>query len=139
MNPFEMVEQFNRDVVGIDRPDIRELDGDEYLWLDGALTEELFEFNVAWTDESIPKQVDALIDLMYFAMGGLTRMGLTAKQSAAIFRVVHNCNMQKHKGAKEERTTVSELDAVKPEGWDGPEEIIKLILSGKLEDIAETC
>jgi predicted HAD superfamily Cof-like phosphohydrolase len=71
--------------------------------------------------------VDALIDLMYFAIGGLVRLGLQPEQMEKCFDVVHSCNMNKTKGRKAREVT-SDLDAVKSVDWEGPERRINSIL-----------
>lgn len=113
---FELVEQFNKEIIGIDRPRIQRMDTAEEEWLSKALTEEIEEFKAA---SSIVHQVDALLDLIYFAAGGLTRLGFPAEASMVMFQAVHKANMAKKKGIKETRG--HELDAVKPEGWVAPE------------------
>ncbi len=126
---FKLVEKFNKDIVKIGDRDICALPKDEAKWLVGALEEELREFGVAYDTCDFIGSVDALIDLMYFAMGGLSRMGIPAEASKAIFEAVHNANMEKVKGAKEGREVQSELDATKPEGWECPEGRISKVLS----------
>lgn len=113
---FELVEQFNKEVIGINRPKVQRMADDEERWLCKALREEVQEFIDA---QSIVHQVDALIDLIYFAAGGLTRLGFPAEASMMMFQAVHKANMAKKKGIKETRG--HELDVVKPEGWEAPE------------------
>jgi predicted HAD superfamily Cof-like phosphohydrolase len=113
---FELVEQFNKEVIGIRRPRVQRLHPKEEKWLGKALAEEVEEFKDA---TSIVAQVDALIDLIYFAAGGLTRLGFPAEASMVMFQAVHKANMAKKKGIKETRG--HELDAVKPEDWVAPE------------------
>jgi predicted HAD superfamily Cof-like phosphohydrolase len=55
------------------------------LWM----REELDEFETA-TD--ISGQADAMIDLMYFALGTMVEMGVKPEK---LFDIVHNANMQK--------------------------------------------
>ncbi len=126
---FEQVEDFNIMVVGV--PSERKpgmVDDSEANWLVGALTEEINEFIDARADQDFPGCIDAMIDLMYFAMGGLTRMGIRAEVSKEIFNAVHSANMDKVSGIKAERLAKHDLDAVKPEGWASPEERIIAIL-----------
>ena len=126
---FKMVEHFNRTVVGVPARPVGALQVDERLWLRSALSEEVEEFCMASREGNLIGQVDALVDLIYFAAGGLTRMGVSAEQSEAIFSAVHNQNMKKNGGAKPERKIQHELDAVKPVGWTGPEQGIREILN----------
>jgi predicted HAD superfamily Cof-like phosphohydrolase len=122
---FESIEEFNREVVGIDRDELNLLNKTESDWLIGALHEEIDEFIEA--DELVDK-VDALMDLIYFAAGGLTRMGVTHKQAQDIFDIIHTANMKKAGGVKKGRSVEFELDAHKPEGWLPPEDQMKKIL-----------
>lgn len=113
---FELVEQFNKEVIGINRPRIARLESSEEHWLINALQEEVQEFREG---RSIVDQADALIDLIYFAAGGLTRLGFPAEASMVMFKAVHKANMTKCKGVKPTRG--HELDAVKPDNWVAPE------------------
>lgn len=74
------------------------------------MLEELVEFMQAKTLED---QVDALSDLMYFALGTFTLMGVKPE---AIFDIVHNANMGKlHEDGKPRFNEQGKI--VKPEGW----------------------
>ena len=90
---------------------IKELDPDEAQWLIEALTEEIDEFKVARENEDIIEQVDALIDLVYFAIGGLVRLGLTQEQTNACFNAVHRTNMMKRQSPNPTRPKLN-TDAV---------------------------
>jgi len=99
--------------------------GDEREWLAMALREEVSEFKDA---EDLTGQIDALVDLCIFAIGGLARMGLTREQAQACFEAVLNANDRKAAGKKATRDVGDVKDAVKPEGWVGPEETIRRIV-----------
>lgn len=129
MNIFESVEEFNKAVIGIDRNVGPIESADENTWLVGVLNEETDEYFDAVTDQDFIGQIDAMIDTIYFAAGALTRMGIPADAATKMFSHVHQCNMQKRAGAKEQRTKSIDLDATKPECWVGPEEGIAAILS----------
>jgi predicted HAD superfamily Cof-like phosphohydrolase len=129
MSIFKKVEKFNSDIIGINRNVATELSPEEHKWLVGALKEEISEYDVAFNQHDFVGQIDAIIDLIYFAAGALTRMGLSAEISNHIFNVVHQCNMQKVKGRKQERDISSDLDAVKPEDWSDPSSAIMDILN----------
>ena len=118
------VYEFNYRILGIDRPFVAPLAHDERRWLEGAIAEELHELTRA-TD--ITDQVDALIDLAYFAIGGLARLGLSPEQAEKCFMVIHAANMTKTKGRKT-RQTEHDLDATKPADWSAPEEALKHII-----------
>lgn len=134
MSVFKAAQKFNQEVIGINRNTVSELDRDERDWLVGALMEEIDEFLDAYNKRDIVEQIDALIDLIYFAAGGLTRMGLSYNMSEAIFDVIHECNMQKIVGKKERRVVVSKLDAIKPVEWAGPNAAIMDILNEGLRN-----
>lgn len=97
-------------------------------WLTKALEEELQEFREADTPED---SVDALIDLIIFACGGLYRAGLTHDQAKACFTAVLDANDAKKAGVKQNRAVAGVADAVKPSGWVDPKNTIALLLKGK--------
>lgn len=97
-------------------------------WLTKALEEELQEFREASTPED---SVDALIDLIIFACGGLYRAGLTPDQAQACFTAVLDANDAKKAGVKQNRAVAGVADAVKPTGWVDPKNTIALLLKGK--------
>ena len=132
MSIFAMVQHMNREIVKVPVREIGPIqDSKEVGYLIGCLREEIDEFEEA-IDQDFIGQVDALIDLIYFAAGGLTRMGIDSSLSEQIFAAVHEANMTKKNGIKAERDIPHTLDAVKPANWVGPEErIIKLIESYK--------
>lgn len=79
------------------------------------LLEELNEYR---DSVQISDEVDALIDLMYVAIGTLIEMGVTPYYP---WDQVHEKNMQKMKGTKPERPDSEGNDAVKPAGWTPPD------------------
>lgn len=97
-------------------------------WLTKALEEELQEFREANTPED---SVDALIDLIIFACGGLYRAGMTPDQAKACFTAVLDANDAKKAGVKQNRAVAGVADAVKPTGWVDPKNTIALLLKGK--------
>jgi len=82
------------------------------------LTEELDEFVVGANEGSIVKVADALADIIYVALGTAYKMGLPFDE---IWRAVQSANMQKKRGITKRGNKV---DAIKPEGWVGPEAAI---------------
>ena len=99
----------------------------EFLW------EELHEFadgsgfvpigfdetgKIIWAgdcqEKNIPEQADALIDLVYVAMGTGVMMGLPWQ---ALWHDVQRANMSKVRGTTKRGHPV---DVTKPEGWVGP-------------------
>lgn len=97
-------------------------------WLIKALEEELQEFREASTPED---SVDALIDLIIFACGGLYRAGLAPDQAEACFLAVLDANDAKKAGVKQNRAVAGVADAVKPTGWVDPKNTIAFLLKGK--------
>ncbi|GAE09592.1 transcriptional regulator [Paenibacillus sp. JCM 10914] len=74
------------------------------------MLEELIEFMEA---ETLEDQVDALTDLIYFAIGTFTLMGVKPEP---FFNIVHAANMGKlHEDGKPRFNEQGKI--VKPEGW----------------------
>ena len=134
MNPtsetfVQDVIEFNRDLLGIEQRTPAMMSVEEHTHLTMALQEELKEFNDAVVEGNVVGAVDALIDLMYFAIGGLWKLGLSHEQMVHCMKAVHAANMLKRKGKVAKRHTGA-ADAVKPEDWIPPEEAIQEILAG---------
>lgn len=122
---FHRVFEFNRIIQEVEYRDRVPLKNKEKQWLLTCLREEADEF-----DEALDRvqQVDALIDSMIFAAGGLFRMGLTAEQAEACMNAVMDANFQKKTGQKAGRVFEGVADATKPDDWVGPELRISQIL-----------
>ena len=120
--------QFNQQVLRIHPSLPTPLVGGRMEWLTMALEEEIRELHEA---ESTAEQVDALIDLAYFAIGGLCRIGLTEDQAKACFDTVHQYNMRKSTGVKAGREVEGVSDAIQLElNLPRPEIIMVEILYG---------
>ena len=76
----------------------------------------------------VDDSIDAIIDLKYFAVGVLYKMGLSPDMQKACCTAVHSANMEKKLGTVAKRAVEGAADAVKPEGWVSPEERIIEIL-----------
>jgi len=126
---FNRVFEFNQIIQQVLSRKPEPLTGKEKDWLLTCLKEEADEFEIAL--DRI-QQVDALIDSMIFAAGGLFRMGLTAKQAEDCLNAVMDANFLKKTGQKESRVFEGVADATKPEGWIGPELRISQILEETL-------
>lgn len=124
---FKNVETFNQNVIGIMRKP-GPMPEDELGFFLGTIQEECDELVESYNNNDFIGQIDSVIDLIYFACGGLTRMGIPSHVSREIFDAVHSANMTKTRGSKE-REVMHSNDAVKPEGWVSPEEKIAEILS----------
>lgn len=110
-----LVLQFNQDIIGLPIPDKpARLDPERKKWASGALAEELTEFMDA---TELEDEVDALIDLSYFALGRLIEMGIVP---GAPFEEVHAANMAKVRGELSKRPNAKGFDAIKPDGWQPP-------------------
>lgn len=119
---------FNNNLLGINRPIGPIEDPKERDWLVGALREEIDEYLDSVKDHDFIGQIDSMVDLIYFAIGGLVRMGLDEDAIHSIFSVVHEANSLKKAGVKAEREHTHNLDATKPKGWVSPEEKISEII-----------
>lgn len=80
-----------------------------------ALQEELDEYRDATTPED---ELDALVDLMVFALGTVDRQGWADVFDRAFARVMA-ANMAKVVGPNQKRGGFA-LDLQKPEGWEAP-------------------
>jgi len=93
------------------------------------LKEEATEFLDAVNDGLLGYAVDAIVDSIYFSYGILYKMGVSEEKMDRIFSIVHEANMKKQIGIKKGREGFDALDAVKPEGWEAPEEQIEMVLA----------
>lgn len=81
-----------------------------------AMQEELDEYKEAETKED---QLDAIVDLVVFALGTLERQGMLEVFDEAFKRVmIANC--KKEIGQNQKRGSF-QLDLIKPEGWTAPD------------------
>lgn len=124
---FTRVFDFNAQVVGVEPRLLGTITPEhpEMEWLVGVLQEEAQELAEA---KNLVDQVDALVDSIVFAMGGLYRLGLTEEQALKCFHAVMDANFEKKAGQKKGREVEGVKDAIKPEGWKGPEARIREIL-----------
>lgn len=118
---------FNELIIGTGHVDLNPLDEAKFNWTMRAYTEELVEFSKAFKEQDIVGMVDGCLDLVYFAIGTLKKMGLSREQAIACMNHIHEKNMLKKKGKMETRGNEAD-DAVKPVEWVGPEEGISQIL-----------
>lgn len=126
MNNFiSDVYKFNKDIIGLEFPENPQLLSKErQLFALTAMYEELHEFTIAQNSENIPESLDALIDLIYFAIGRAYEMGISEEIFRYCWSLVQEKNMQKKRGKKNRGT---DLDASKPEDWKAPDfsEVLK--------------
>ena len=102
-----------------------------------SLTRTRLETRMKWMQEeldelaaagSVVDQVDALTDLMYFALGTFVEMGIDAEKP---FDIVHRANITKLTSPKG-RVNAEDGKVEKPDGWVSPEPVIAA-------HIVETC
>lgn len=83
------------------------------------MQEELDEYEEAVGEEDLEKQFDALIDLVYVAIGTAYLQGFPFNKG---FELVQIANMAKVRALREsESKRGSTYDVVKPEGWTAPD------------------
>jgi predicted HAD superfamily Cof-like phosphohydrolase len=95
------------------------------------LMEEVCEWEDADLDNNLPGQVDAMLDLIYFALGILYKMGLSPLEIDILFEAVHAANMTKSIGKKKGRIVEGAIDAVKPADFKDPKNVIEGIINGR--------
>ncbi len=83
------------------------------------MNEEVAEFLVA---KDIYEQADAMIDLIYFALGTMVEMGLEADE---LFDIVQQANMAKLWPDGKPHYNPKDGKVIKPEGWEDPAPKIK--------------
>lgn len=126
----DQVIDFNTKIIGVQQREIGLLSDSELEYAMKAINEEATEFKDAHSQQDVIGAVDAVIDLMYFSIGFLRRMGLTADQISSCMTAVHNANMEKKLSMEVQKRVAGVADAAKPQGWVGPEERIAFILGG---------
>lgn len=93
-----------------------------YNWM----LEEIDEFIEAST---ITDQADAMIDLIYFALGTLVEMGIKPQK---LFDIVHNANMSKLWPNSEQRYN-GEGKTIKPPNWVDPYERLEKVINDMIK------
>ncbi len=83
------------------------------------MNEEVAEFLIA---DDIYEQADAMIDLIYFALGTMVEMGLEADE---LFDIVQSANMAKLFPDGKPHYNPKDGKVIKPEGWEDPAPKIK--------------
>lgn len=115
MKLIEDVYEFNQKIIGTKQPEkFSVLNRERLLFALTAMYEELNEFTVANNCGNVGEALDAMIDLIYFALGRCYEMGITIEQFEKCWNVVQEKNMAKKRGTKNRGT---DQDAMKPEGW----------------------
>ena len=118
MDIIRDIYMFNSEVRKAPQPDQpQKLSDDNHQARFEFMEEEINEFQEATTPQD---ELDALIDVIYFAVGGIYDLGLTHEQAKEAFCRVHHANMAKVAGVKEGRSVTTQ-DAAKPEEWPEPD------------------
>jgi len=113
---FDDVARFSDEVLGLKVPDKpRVLSYERQQFAVNFLREEIDEFQRAWDIGSVPDAADAMIDLVYVALGRLIEMGVPP---GPVFQEVQRANMEKRLGRTKRG---NDTDAAKPEGWKPPD------------------
>lgn len=134
---FTQVVSFNEMLNNHRPPNIQFLIPENFQWSYNFLEEELFEFEEAHegtedAPRSLAKTADALIDLIYVAIGRLHTMGFTPEEMQRMFDGVHESNMTKKRGVVTKRSSNPELpDAIKPEGFVPGEVKIQMVIDAR--------
>lgn len=115
--------------------------GTNLLFNESGETSEAFRFRVEFLKEELQefvdaahvgdrvKALDALVDLVYVALGTSLFMGVHAHQWDEAFDVVHQANMTKIRTPRPaDSKRGSGFDVIKPEGFVPPEGLIRQIL-----------
>lgn len=124
---YEMVKEFHTGfrLPVSERPVMLDADRAQkrYSWM----LEELDEFAEA---DSLVDQADAMIDLIYFALGTMVEMGVRPDR---LFEAVHRANMTKlWPDGKPHFREDSKI--IKPEGWQDPFETLRRIIDEMTEN-----
>jgi len=117
-NEWEMVKEFHEKFGHPTSDVVKMIDADRaqkrYSWM----LEEINEFIEA---EDIVEQADAMIDVIYFALGTMVEMGIKPEK---LFSIVQNANMSK---LWEDGKPHYNADGktIKPAGWQDPHGLLK--------------
>lgn len=127
MTNFEKVGEFRKAMslpIG-DKP--RFLQPAETSYFARFILEELSEYLRAVEEGHLVDAADALVDLVYVAMGCAHAMGMPFDR---MFDIVHKSNMQKQPANDYIRSLRGQqYDVVKPIGWVGPECEMQVLIS----------
>ena len=152
MNIYADVIDFNRKIIKLEPTPY--LNPERLQWFKNTINEELGEFEEAnekyKTDYEASKKItvdpdklledqadmiDAIMDLIYFALGRLYEIGCSEDDFAAMWDAIQHANMTKVRGNKGRG---SDDDAIKPTGWQGPEKTFIAYKKG-LKNQLDTC
>lgn len=95
------------------------------------LAEEMIEFVLA---DDLVEQTDAILDLIYFALGTLVSMGV---EPQGLFEAIHTSNMQKLGPDGKPIYDPITGKILKPYTWEDPRNAIKQILLKRMDDMKD--
>ena len=152
MKTYSDVVEFNKEIIKLEPTEY--LNPERLQWFKTTINEEFGEFEEAnekyKMDYEASKKItvdpdalladkvdmiDAIMDLIYFALGRLYEIGCSEDDFAAMWNAIHHANMTKVRGNKGRG---SDADAIKPTGWKGPEEVFIAYKKG-LKNQLDTC
>lgn len=128
---IDAIVKFNLIILGIEQRPISMMNTKEVEHTILCLNEEVLEFSMAASKSDVVLSIDSLVDLIYFAIGAMYKFGLDRKQIEECILAVHSANMEKQLGTVGRRAVEGTADAIKPEGWQSPEDRIASILGIK--------
>jgi predicted HAD superfamily Cof-like phosphohydrolase len=115
-NVFEAAADFNRRIIGIERPDTPVMLPPARI---AAFREHLSEeSNELLFAETVADQIDALEDIIFIVAGRLYEIGADGQ---AHYDEICRANGSRVRGDNPKRPNAVGYDAVKPEGWKGPD------------------
>ncbi len=126
----DMIVEFNQTVLHVPQKQaVKGLTDAEYKLALKQLNEEISEFELADEESDLVGEIDALADLVYFAIGIMYKIGLTPSEIEQVFSAVHAANMTKKIGVKSSRVVENAVDAIKQDGFQDPKHIILEIIN----------
>ena len=103
-----------------DKPTL--LTGERALTRKSWMDEELGEFIEATENGDIVEQADAMIDVLYLAIGTLVEMGIEPEN---LFAIVQEANMSKSFPDGKPHYRESDGKIIKPDTWEDPHEKLR--------------
>lgn len=96
----------------------------------GWMHEEIDEFIEAVKNGDVVEQADAMIDVIYFALGTLVEMGVEPER---LFEIVQNANMSKLWADGKPHYRESDGKVIKPEEWQDPHPLLEAEIKRQME------
>jgi predicted HAD superfamily Cof-like phosphohydrolase len=127
---FEMVADFHKAFGHPLKETPTSMDMDRAKKRYGWMLEEIDEFLEAVSNEDVVEQADAMIDVMYFALGTLVEMGVKPER---LFEIVQEANMSKLWEDGKPRYRDSDNKVMKPTGWKDPHPRLKAEVKRQIE------